>query len=409
MIFERTILKNLALNITDGEHASVIDDPNGDYFLLSNKNIVDGYIKYDQDLDRKISKSTFDKISKRTKLAKNDVLISTVGSIGKLTIIRDQLFNYTFQRSVGIIKCDTTKLLPEYLYYYLKQNLVQKRLINVSKGAVQKCLFINDLDNFLIDFPISLDDQQKIASILSTLDAKIELNNRINAKLEEMAKTLYDYWFVQFDFPNSDGKPYKASGGKMVWNKELKREIPDGWEVKSLTDLLKKNTDHFDYTSNKSTIDLSVMPSNSISLSTLNISSNFTTNLFNMKKGDILFGAIRPYLHKAGIAPCDGVVTGTVHSYNTINEFDYNFALITMTRNTFFDYAENISTGTKMPVVSSEILLKYKLPYEAKIVQKFNELCLRDSIPRNILENQKLTEIRDTLLPLLMNGQVKVD
>ena len=82
------------------------------------------------------------------------------------------------------------------------------------------------------------EDQKRIGDILSALDAKIELNNRINAELEKMAKTIYDYWFVQFDFPDANGKPYKSSGGKMVWSNELKREIPEGWEVLQLSNKL---------------------------------------------------------------------------------------------------------------------------------------------------------------------------
>ena len=95
-----------------------------------------------------------------------------------------------------------------------------------------------------------LEIQKKVASVLSALDSKIELNNRINAELEAMAKTLYDYWFVQFDFPDKNGKPYKTSGGKMVWNEELKREIPDGWSNatllnNSLTAIIKPGIDEF--------------------------------------------------------------------------------------------------------------------------------------------------------------------
>ena len=101
----------------------------------------------------------------------------------------------------------------------------------------------------------------------------------------------------------------------MVWNEQLKRDIPEGWEIKSLTEILQKNTDVFDYQSTQPAVDLSIMPSNSITILQLNSSDSFTTNLFAMKKGDIRFGSIRPYLHKAGFAPCDGVVARTVHSF----------------------------------------------------------------------------------------------
>jgi len=224
-----------------------------------------------------------------------------------------------------------------------------------------------------------------------------------------MAKTIYDYWFTQFDFPDENDKPYKSSGGQMVWNEPLKREIPVGWEVHALSELLKENGTAFDYKTEQPTIDLSVMPSNSIALSQLNTSSNFNTNLFVMHRGDILFGSIRPYLHKAGIAPCDGVVAGTVHSFSPKSQNDYNFCLITMARPAFFDFAVNASSGTKMPVISKESILSYKIAYSREIALKFNQAFnLKDTISANVIEIQRLTSLRDFLLPLLMNGQAAI-
>lgn len=221
-------------------------------------------------------------------------------------------------------------------------------------------------------------------------------------------KLLYDYWFTQFDFPDKNGKPYHTSGGQMVWSSELKREIPADWSIKSLSDILVKNSEAFDYKSDLPAIDLSVMPSDSIALEELNSSRNFNTNLYVMHQGDILFGSIRPYLHKAGFAPCDGVVTGTVHSYKTKKQEDYNFALFTLCRNTFFDYALNVSTGTKMPAINIDSLLAYKLAYCPEIVEKFNSFSVIDIIAKNIQESQRLIELRDWLLPMLMNGQITV-
>jgi type I restriction enzyme S subunit len=234
------------------------------------------------------------------------------------------------------------------------------------------------------------------------------LVSMINDNLQQMAKALYDYWFTQFDFPNEDGKPYRTAGGQMVWNKQLKREIPIGWSVRKLSDILQKNTKAFGYLTPQPAIDLSVMPSNSIALSQLNTSDSFTTNLFEMKRGDILFGSIRPYLHKAGIAPCDGVVAGTIHSYRVKNSRDYNFALITLARDIFFDYAVNVSSGTKMPVVSSDSILAYQVPYDTGVVEKFNNIALMETITQNVQENQKLMALRDWLLPMLMNGQATI-
>ena len=193
-----------------------------------------------------------------------------------------------------------------------------------------------------------------------------------------------------------------------MWNEQVKRVIPVEWEVKTLSQIMQKNSKPFDYSSVQTAVDLSIMPSNSIAITQLNSSENFATNLFEMKKGDILFGSIRPYLHKAGIAPCDGVVAGTVHSFRVLKDYDYNFALLTITRPSFFDYAVNVSSGTKMPVVSSETLLSYKVPYSESIVKKFAELSIQEPITENAMECQKLNELRDWLLPMLMNGQATV-
>ncbi|MBQ7199625.1 MAG: hypothetical protein IJS29_10215, partial [Selenomonadaceae bacterium] len=224
-----------------------------------------------------------------------------------------------------------------------------------------------------------------------------------------MAKTIYDYWFLQFDFPDENGKPYKSSGGKMIYNAELKREIPFGWEVKKLSSLLIKNSTPFNYQTTAPTIDLSVMPSNSISLDKLNSSDLFSTNLFEMKEGDILFGSIRPYLKKAGIAPCDGVFAGTIYSYKVKNFSDYNFALSTLCNENFFNYAIQISTGTRMPAVNNEVLLSYKVAYSEKIAELFNRIDIKKFICKNCQENFKLETLRDFLLPMLMNGQVKIE
>ena len=165
----------------------------------------------------------------------------------------------------SIIGFTATKGKTDVRYVKYCFDLLQKSIQNMSKGSTQDNLSMEKLAQLEFNCP-SFENQQKIATVLSSLDDKIALNNRINAKLEQMAKRLYDYWFVQFDFPrsvsgepclhelsrtddgnarsdfpNADGKPYKSTGGKMVWNEDLKREIPEGWEVKKLGDLFTTN------------------------------------------------------------------------------------------------------------------------------------------------------------------------
>ena len=181
-------------------------------------------------------------INNRSNLEVGDVLFSGTGSIGKTAIIREKPLNWNIKEGVYTLK-PKKNILDSYfllllLQYYSKTNIFLK----LSAGSTVFSVPMQSLANFKINLP-DLPTQKSIAKVLSDLDAKIELNNKINRELEAMAKTLYDYWFVQFDFPDANGRPYKSSGGKMVYNAELKREIPEGWEVKKLGDIIKKYAD----------------------------------------------------------------------------------------------------------------------------------------------------------------------
>lgn len=353
--------------------------------------------------EKTITQAGFDSIKTNT-IRGTSVMVGCIGwDMGNVALCTETCATNQQINSITDIK---SAYNPVYLYYWLKTK--KDYLFSIASVTRTPILSKSTFEEILVPMP-KKDKQDAVARVLSAIDKKIMLNNRINDNLEQQAKLLYDYWFTQFDFPDENGNPYRASGGQMEWNDVLNRHIPVGWKVKSLAELMKKNTTAFDYTSTQPAIDLSVMPSGSIALSQLNTSDNFTTNLYQMKKGDILFGSIRPYLHKAGFAPCDGVVAGTVHSYSVKNENDYNFALITVSRNAFFDYAVNVSSGTKMPVVSSDSILAYKVPYNNEIVSRFNDIALMETIASNVQENQKLIELRDWLLPMLMNGQASVE
>lgn len=332
------------------------------------------------------------------------ITIGRSGTVGLPHYIESNFFPHNTALFVKDFKGND----PKYIFYLLKTFGLNQR----GSGSGVPTMNRNHLHPLEVRAYLDLSSQKKTASVLSVLDSKIELNNRINSELEQIAKTLYNYWFVQFDFPDKNGNPYKTSGGKMVWDKSLKREIPEGWEVKEIGSLLKKNLIKHDFSdSNKviDTIDLSVMPGNTICLTEKSKSSDFNTNLFVMNKFDILFGGIRPYLKKAGFAPMDGLVTGTVHSYKVLNESDYNFALLTLTHESMFKFAVSNSKGTKMPVIGSGDLVSYKVAYNQEVIERFNILLsFREVIAQNIIENQKLVELRDWLLPMLMNGQVSV-
>lgn len=202
----------------------------GNIVWITPKDLSINKSKFIYSSERKITKAGFDSCS-TSLLPIGSVLLSSRAPIGLLAICAvETCTNQGFKNLV--VKKD--KLHNEYLYYWLKTKV--KYIDSLGTGTTFKEVSKGVIENLTIEIPKDLKDQQKIASVLSVIDSKIELNNRINAELEAMAKTLYDYWFVQFDFPDKNGKPYKSSGGKMVWNEALKREIPEGWEVKLFSD-----------------------------------------------------------------------------------------------------------------------------------------------------------------------------
>lgn len=399
-------LETITQSIFDGKHGDCKNKNGSGCYFISVKDLREYDIDYSN--AREIDESDFSQAYARTNLESGDTIYANTGdTIGKsIFVVENELIKRTaFQKSLAVIKPNVEFVEPRYLYYLLKYET--PRLRKAATGSGQKNLLLSTMRDFSVDI-IERGKQKKLVEVLGGIDDKIRINNAINDNLAQQAKLLYDYWFTQFDFPDENDKPYRSSGGQMVWNDLLKKKIPLGWEVKTLSELLKKNTQSFDYLSVQPTIDLSVMPSDSIALSQINSSDNFSTNLYVMKKGDILFGSIRPYLHKAGIAPCDGAVAGTVHSYHTINPNDYNFSMLTMARDSFFDYAVNTSSGTKMPVVSSDSILSFKFAYSKEVAKKFNSVPIMEIITRNVQETQRLIKLRDFLLPLLMNGQATI-
>ncbi|HFR3412028.1 TPA: restriction endonuclease subunit S, partial [Streptococcus suis] len=173
---------------------------------------------------------------------KGDILISAAGTVGKTVIYTGE--DAYFQDS-NIVWIDNNEkfVTNQYLYYFYQTNPFVS-----TNGSTIKRLYNDNIRETKIKNVPSIEAQNKVTKVLEYLDQKIALNNQINEELEAMAKTLYDYWFVQFDFPDENGKPYKSSGGKMVYNDQLKREIPEGWGVENLSNFLtiKNGKDHKD-------------------------------------------------------------------------------------------------------------------------------------------------------------------
>lgn len=306
---------------------------------------------------------------------------------------------------------------PKFIYYFLK-TLRLERLDSGSSNPTLNRNFVHELEANKPE-PHA---QQKIAVVLSTLDAKIDCNNRINAELEAMAKALYDYWFVQFDFPDAHGKPYKSSGGKMVYNAALKREIPDGWANGTLDDLGRivggstpSTESPRNFTSEGTPwitpYDLSGNQGNKfITRGTQDVSEEGIkdASLKKLPAGTVLLSSRAPIGYMA-IARTELTTNQGFKSFIPVNGFSTAliYYMVKGSLKTITQYA----SGSTFKEVSAGVLktVKIVLP-KSSVVEQFTDSVESIFKRQDVLEqeNQQLAQLRDWLLPLLMNGQVTV-
>ena len=317
---------------------------------------------------------------------------------------------------------------PKFIYYTMFSDDFFEHVMKGAKGTKMPRGDKQQILEYLIP-NFNLPTQQRIAHILSTLDAKIELNNRINAQLEAMAKTIYDYWFVQFDFPDANGKPYKSSGGKMVWNEELKREVPKGWEVETLGDNVECILDHRGKTPLKLGGDWVFNDDGIIALSAkhvkdgkllkLNEANRVSFEMYNkwmpekLKHGDIIMTSEAPlgefYFILNDVKYCMSqrlfaIRANSLKIYPTYLYFELSKG------NGYSQIIGKQSGSTVFGIRQNELKEVLIIKPILEIQKSFNEYIkpMLMKIRINEQQNQQLSSLRDWLLPMLMNGQVSV-
>lgn len=388
-----TKLGNIA-DIYDGPHATPKKIENGKYFL-SISSLDNGSL----DLSKSafISDKDFIKWTKRVQPQKGDLLFSYETRLGEAALMPDNL-QACLGRRMGLLRPKKDKVIPQYLLFaYLSPEFQKVIRKNTIKGATVDRIALNELGNFPIYIP-DLKTQQSIAAVLSALDKKIALNKQINARLEEMAKTLYDYWFVQFDFPDANGKPYKSSGGEMVFDETLKREIPKGWKSFKLSEL--------------------------VTLSTGKEDANFAT-----EQGIYPFFTCSEKILKCDVYSFDtqaillaGNGTFSVKRFTgRFNAYQRTYVLEPKSKNLYpIVYFVIIDNVVKFTSGSRGSIIKFitrgdienidvVLPNDIENM-RFSEVLYTYLLQAELLEKQnyQLTQLRDFLLPMLMNGQVSV-
>ena len=392
--------------IVNGATPSTTDPCNydGDIVWITPKDLSDQKSKYIKEGSRNITQKGFDSCSAQL-IPPLNILMSSRAPIGLLAINEVECCTNQGFKNIIVDKsiCDA-----DYMFYYLHYHMAEVQAL--GSGTTFKEVSKSSLERLSVTLP-NLSVQRKIGKLLSDIDRKIALNRWMNATLEAMARQLYDYWFLQFDFPDAHGKPYKSSGGKMTWNNQLKRDIPEGWSCGTLSDIanitMGQSPDGSSYNEEGNGI-IFYQGSTDFGIRFPDIRLFTTAPRRFANKGDILMSVRAPVgvLNIAnndccigrGLSALSSKIGSMTHLYYTMDLFRLKFVGMNAVGTTFGSITKDELHD--LPVVRPA----------HEVLNSFEQIC------RPIYDKQMkigesistLTRLRTTLLPLLMNGQVSV-
>lgn len=392
--------------------------------IIRGNNLTTDFKKFNDDGFVFLTEEKADEL--KSDAIKGDILFTAAGTIGQVGMIPQsaKYDRYVISNKQLRFRVDPEKADPDYVYYWLASPWIYKTIIDRNTGSTVPLINLGIIKSLPVSLPKDIIEQKKIASVLANIDEKIAINNRINAELEAMSNTLYDYWFVQFDFPDANGKPYKTSGGKMEYNATLKREIPTGWNLMPIVeccdviDCLHSKKPVLNYTSDECyLLQLENIEDNGL----LDMSMKYFvshedyinwTSRIEVKQHDIVITNAGRIAAFAQIP--EGIKCGIGRNITAIRPKNIK-------KNYFFSalsgidiqsqIARNLDHGAffKSFNVKGIKLLKI-IKTDNGLEDNFESLITPVIEKRQQVqhENQMLKELRDWLLPLLMNGQVTV-
>lgn len=390
-------LKDITLNITDGKHGDCINHEGSGYYFISCKDVADETIHYEN--AREITKEDFLDADRRTNLAANDILITNSGTIGRMALVKDipETRKTTFQKSVAIVRADTSIVAPTYLYYLLKSKV--QDFVNSSNGSAQKNLLLSTMRDFDISFEESFDTQHRIATILSRYDSLIENYQKQIKLLEEAAQRLYKEWFIDLHFPGHE-------------NTNIVDGVPEGWEKKSvgqigeyLNGFAFKPSDWQE--TGKPIIKIKEM-GNGVTNDTPRNNGERVPVKYLIKAGDLLFSwsATLMVIIWSGE---EGWLNQHLFKVTPANGISREFLLQSIS-NTIVEF-QNLTTGSTMKHIQRNKLdqVFVNVP-NAKIMKRYADISekTRSSILSLQSQLRLLTEARDRLLPKLMSGEIEL-
>ena len=338
----------------------------------------------------------------------------TRDDIGIPTYIADNFEDVILGYHCALITPDETKLCGKYLNAFMHSAYIQKYFeLNATGSGMRYTLSLDTLESMPLLLP-PLEEQERIGEIFSAIDKKISINHAINQNLEALAKQLYDYWFVQFEFPNEEGKPYRSSGGLIVWNEELKREIPEGWKVLPLFDAVSVQygfpfaTEHF--TEEETSVPI-VRIRDILEGTTSAFSLEKADEKYHLNEGDVLVGMDgnfhMNFWHDNIAYLNQRCVRLRPHSDSTISSIQILHSI-----KPYIKAKEQNAKGSTVGHLSDKDLKGLCLVKPLN-TETFNPRKILDGLLELVIENKRqilfLTKQRDELLPLLMNGQVIIE
>lgn len=353
-----------------------------------------------------------------------DVLLNITGdSVARCCQVDPTVLPARVNQHVAIIRPDSRLLDARFLRYYLISPQIQGLMLSwAGSGGTRNALTKGMIESLQVFAPVDIKEQQAIACILGALDDKIELNRRMNQTLEAMAQAIFKSWFVDFDPVRAKAAgqqpaglaPHIAELFPDSFEESELGEIPEGWMIGTLGDVAenpRRGVRPEEIDPETPYIGLEHMPRRHIALSEWGLADTVESSKFRFYRGEILFGKLRPYFHKVGVAPLDGVCSTDILVISPRSTGWFGFVLGHVSSKDFVDYTDVTSTGTKMPRTSWGDMAQYKvvLPNE-KLAEVFTTRIgiMIERIIVDIHESRNLAALRDTLLPKLISGELRI-
>jgi type I restriction enzyme S subunit len=339
---------------------------------------------------------------KRSVLEEGDVLLTIAGAnIGKCGIVEERHLPANTNQAVGIMRVDQQQVTPRYLYYWFKQPQTFRYIQGLNAQAAQPNINLSMLRNIEVPVP-SISEQKRIADTLFAYDDLIENNRRRIQLLEQAARLLYKEWFVHFRFPGHE-------------HTQIIDGVPEGWGKKTLGDVcieVRETVSPNVLEPHTPYIGLEHMPRRSITLCEWGQAEQVTSSKHRFREGEILFGKIRPYFHKVGIAFTDGVASSDAIIIRPVNQQLLALVLMTTSSDGFVAVtAQQMKEGSKMPRADWKQMQQYPVPLPPDgLLRAFNDFIdpILNQLKTLAFANKRLSAARDLLLPKLMNGEVAV-